>query len=552
MRLNVIGAVKSIGRFSNLTISKRLAVGFGVILALMIILTATGIWSLSGMNSKIEQIIKINNTKIEHAYSIQNAINAIDKSVFTIVLSNDEATTKTERQKIETARAAYQTSVATLEKLETSVKGKEIIQELKQNAEISKGASDRAIETAASGNTQSAITTITGTMQISNMLGNACNDLVRYQQDQTALGAKDAQATYTRARLFLLIMGIVVFAFAVFLATGLAKSITKPLNYGASIAHKIAEGDLTARIETMRADETGQLLGAMQNMLENLQRIIGEVKAAATNMASASHELNANSELMSKGAGEQAGRALQVASASEEMSQTILDVAKNTSSIEISSTETAKLARNGEKVVDSSVHKVKAISETIEASAQLIRSLGDRSNQIGHIIGVINDIADQTNLLALNAAIEAARAGEAGRGFAVVADEVKKLAVRTSNSTSEISSMITSMQKEVHEVVASMETITREVTAGVELSTQAGDVLRNIVGSVDQLHVMVQQIASASEEMASTSEQISKDIETIATVSKETSGNSEGITRASLELAELSVNLEKAVAGFNV
>ena len=552
MRLNVIGAVKSIGRFSKLTISKRLAVGFGVILALMIILTATGIWSLSGMNSKIEQIIKVNNTKIEHAYSIQNAINAIDKSVFTIVLSNDEGTTKTERLKIETARAAYQTSMATLEKLETSVKGKEIIQELKQNAEISKGASDRAIETAASGNTQSAITTITGTMQISNMLGNACNDLVRYQQDQTALGAKDAQATYTRARLFLLIMGAVVFAFAVFLATGLAKSITKPLNYGASIAHKIAEGDLTARIETMRADETGQLLGAMQNMLENLQRIIGEVKAAATNMASASHELNANSELMSKGAGEQAGRALQVASASEEMSQTILDVAKNTSSIEISSTETAKLARNGEKVVDSSVHKVKAISETIEASAQLIRSLGDRSNQIGHIIGVINDIADQTNLLALNAAIEAARAGEAGRGFAVVADEVKKLAVRTSNSTSEISSMITSMQKEVHEVVASMETITREVTAGVELSTQAGDVLRNIVGSVDQLHVMVQQIASASEEMASTSEQISKDIETIATVSKETSGNSEGITKASLELAELSVNLEKAVAGFNV
>jgi methyl-accepting chemotaxis protein len=552
MRLNVIGAVKSIGRFSNLTISKRLAVGFGVILALMIILTVTGIWSLSGMNSKIEQIIQVNNTKIEHAYAIQNAINAIDKSVFTIVLSNDEATTKTERQKIEAARTAYQASVAILEKLETTEKGKEIIQELKQNAEISKGANDRAIETAASGNTQSAITTITGTMQISNILGNACNDLVRYQQDQTALGAKDAQATYTRARLFLLIMGAIVFAFAVFLATGLAKSITKPLNYGASIAHKIAEGDLTARIETMRADETGQLLGAMQNMVENLQRIIGEVKAAATNMASASHELNANSELMSKGAGEQAGRALQVASASEEMSQTILDVAKNTSSIEISSTETAKLARNGEKVVDSSVHKVKAISETIEASAQLIRSLGDRSNQIGHIIGVINDIADQTNLLALNAAIEAARAGEAGRGFAVVADEVKKLAVRTSNSTSEISSMITSMQKEVHEVVTSMETITREVTAGVELSTQAGDVLRNIVGSVDQLHVMVQQIASASEEMASTSEQISKDIETIATVSKETSGNSEGITRASLELAELSVSLEKAVAGFNV
>jgi len=552
MRFNVIGSAKSIGRISNLTISKRLAVGFGVILALMIILTATGIWSLSGMNSKIEQIIKVNNAKIEHAYTIQSAISAIDKSVLTIVLTNDEATTKTERQKIEVARTTYQASMTTLEKLETTTKGKEIIQELKQNAEISKNANDRALETAASGNTQSAITTITGTLQISNILSNACNDLVRYQQDQTALGAKDAQATYARARLLLLIIGIVVLAFAVFLITGLARSITKPLSYGASIAHRIAEGDLTAHIENLSADETGQLLKAMKNMVENLQRIIREVKAAASNVASASHQLNANSELMSKGASEQANRALQVASASEEMSQTILDVARNTSSIELSSTETAKLARNGEKIVDNSVHKVKAISQTIEASAKLIKSLGDRSNQIGQIISVINEIADQTNLLALNAAIEAARAGEAGRGFAVVADEVKKLAVRTSNSTSEISSMITSIQKEVHEVVASMETITREVTAGVELSTQAGDMLRNIVGSVDQLHIMVQQIASASEEMASTSEQISKDIETIAAVSKETSGNSEDITKASLELSKLSVSLEKAVAGFNV
>jgi methyl-accepting chemotaxis protein len=202
--------------------------------------------------------------------------------------------------------------------------------------------------------------------------------------------------------------------------------------------------------------------------------------------------------------------------------------------------------------VDGSVYKVKSIAQTIETTARLIGALGGRSDQIGQIINVINDVADQTNLLALNAAIEAARAGEAGRGFAVVADEVKKLAERTGNSTAEIDSMIKSMQKEVREVVATMETITGEVKTGVELSTQAGDVLRSIVASVDQLHVMVQQIASASEEMASTSEQISKDIESIATVSKETSEGSEGITRASLELAGLSVDLEKSVSGFSV
>jgi methyl-accepting chemotaxis protein len=255
---------------------------------------------------------------------------------------------------------------------------------------------------------------------------------------------------------------------------------------------------------------------------------------------------------MSKGAGEQASRATQVATASEEMSQTVLDIAKNTSSIETSAIDTTKLAKDGEIVVNRSVDKVKSIAQTIDQSAQLVKSLGERSNQIGEIVNVINDIADQTNLLALNAAIEAARAGEQGRGFAVVADEVRKLAERTGNSTSEIGDMVKSIQNEVHQVVVSMENITKEVKAGVDLSTQAGDVLRSIVESADKLHLMVQQIASATEEMASTSEEINKDIEMISSLSADTSGSSGKIAKASNELSQLSVNLEGVVKEFIV
>jgi methyl-accepting chemotaxis protein len=319
-----------------------------------------------------------------------------------------------------------------------------------------------------------------------------------------------------------------------------------------SIANRIADGDLTADIEVKTQDETGQLLTAMKHMVTNLQRIIGQVKNVAGDMATASGELNSRSELMSHGAAEQAGRASQVATASEEMSQTVLDIARNTSSIESSATTTAQLARDGEAVVIKSVDKVKAIAATIAESAKLIKSLGDRSNQIGDIISVINDIADQTNLLALNAAIEAARAGDAGRGFAVVADEVKKLAERTGNSTSEIGGMIKAIQTEVHQAVVSMQNITNEVISGVDLSTQAGDMLLQVVGSVNELHTMVQQIASATEEMAATSEEINRDIETIASVSRETSGSSEYIATASQGLAELSVSLEKAIGGFRV
>ena len=204
-------------------------------------------------------------------------------------------------------------------------------------------------------------------------------------------------------------------------------------------------------------------MAAMKNMRENLQRIIGEVKAASGNMAAASQQLNSSSELMSKNAGDQAGRASQVATASEEISQTILDVAKNTSSIETSATGTVKLARDGEGVVERSVEKVKAIAKTVADSAEMIKLLGERSTQIGAIINVINEIADQTNLLALNAAIEAARAGDAGRGFAVVADEVRKLAERTGNSTSEIGGMVNAIQGEVRQAVLSMDNITSEV-----------------------------------------------------------------------------------------
>jgi methyl-accepting chemotaxis protein len=402
------------------------------------------------------------------------------------------------------------------------------------------------------GNLSQANNMLLGSLSISAMLAGSCVEMVKYQEELTTAGAMAAQSTYRNARLILLGIGAFVFVFAVFLASFLTRSITKPLSEGVLVAHKIADGDLTAQIDTSRTDETGQLLGAMRDMVTKLQHIISEVKNAAKNIASASKELNENSELMSEGAIEQAGRSSQVATASEEMSQTVLDIAKNTSSIETSATETARMAKDGEGVVDGSVEKVKSIAKRIDQSAELIKSLGERSNQIGEIINVINEIADQTNLLALNAAIEAARAGEAGRGFAVVADEVKKLAERTANSTAEIGSMINSMQGEVKQIVISMGDITSEVKSGVELSIQAGGVLRTIVGSVDQLHVMVQQIASATEEMASTSEEINRDIETIASVSKETSGNSEQIARASRELAGLSVNLEGVVAGFIV
>jgi len=536
----------------NMTIKKRLTCGLGIIIAFMAVLIGIGTLSLQNINSKLSQIVNVNNEKILLAQNIQNAVAAIDRSALIIALVNDVTITKSVQDSMDEQRALYSASVGKFEKIENTKKGKELIADIKDNFDITQATIKTVVEDIAAGNTQKARDMLTGSLEISKRLSEACTNLVKYQGEQTSADGKAAQRTYWTAFILLVACGIVVLVIAVVLALWLTGSITRPLSQGVTVAQKIAEGDLTASIEASGTDETGQLMSAMKNMVTRLQSIIGEVKTAAFNIASASHQLNASSELMSKGAGEQAGRAAQVATASEEMSQTVLDIAKNTSSIESSAIDTTQLAKNGETVVNRSVDKVKSIAKTIDQSALLIKSLGERSNQIGEIINVINDIADQTNLLALNAAIEAARAGEQGRGFAVVADEVRKLAERTGNSTAEIGDMVKSIQDEVRQVVVSMENITKEVKAGVDLSTEAGGVLRNIVESVDKLHLMVQQIASATEEMASTSEEINKDIEMISSLSKETSGSSEQIAKASGELSQLSVNLEDVVKGFTV
>jgi len=534
------------------SITNRLRIGLGLIILFMVVLTVTGIKALSTMQDDLERIVQVNNRKIACAETIRNAINDIDKTLFGIALNKDEQTTKKGLEIIKADRSTYAASLSDLEKLEATRKGKETILTIKENFDIAQNANDRALELLSQGNEQNATNTIAASAEITKLLSASSDEMVKYQDEQAALNARQARATFVRTRYYLVILGGAVLVFALFLSSILAKSIINPLSEAVSVAQKIAKGDLTARIENTSTDETGQLLQAMADMVKGLQRLIGEVKAAASNMAAASQQLKASSEIMSKGAGEQAGRASQVATASVEMSQTVLDIAKNASSIEASATSTAKLAKDGEGAVERSVEKIRAIAKTLSESAQLIKLLGDRSNQIGAIINVINEIADQTNLLALNAAIEAARAGDAGRGFAVVADEVRKLAERTGNSTSEIGGMINAIQAEVRRAVLSMDNITKEVNVGVDLSNETGGVLRNIVQAVDQLHLMVQQIASATEEMTSTSDEMNKDIEGIASVSKETSGSFEHVSQASQELAKLSLELERVVSGFTV
>ena len=367
-----------------------------------------------------------------------------------------------------------------------------------------------------------------------------------------ALPKSDYFATFNRIILVISIIAVCLIVAINFFLFGFIRKIMNPLRQLIPVASSLAEGDLSIRIETQRNDEIGQLLSAMKNMIERWRSVVADVQQASGNVASAGQKLNENAGQMSTLSTEQEQRSSQVATAAEEMSQTIMDIAQNVNNIAGAAQVTLAVAKDGQGIVDKSVTEVKEIAETVDASSEFVRSLGDRSRQIGEIVDVIGDIADQTNLLALNAAIEAARAGEQGRGFAVVADEVRKLAERTANATSEISAMIKTIQEEVFKAVDSMENASGKVTVGVELSAHAGEALKNIVEKADELQLMVQQIASATEEMSTTSEEITKDIGQIASASRETSESSSHTTQAAAELSRLSINLQKTVGEFKL
>ncbi|HEY3278512.1 MAG TPA: methyl-accepting chemotaxis protein [Syntrophorhabdaceae bacterium] len=380
----------------------------------------------------------------------------------------------------------------------------------------------------------------------------AIDELVKKANERTK--SDEAVASTTIAKMITLLIVIVCLTLAAGVTATLfiIRSITKPLGEATAVSEELAGGNLRVEIREGGTNETGRLLASMKKMVEGTRRMITEVKTSARSVTSASHGLSAGAEQLARGGVAQLERTIQVSAASEEMSQASLDIAKNAGSISESANAMVDIAENGSSIVNRSVAEVRQIAETVTKSSEFVKGLGSQSEKISEIVQVINDIADQTNLLALNAAIEAARAGEAGRGFAVVADEVKKLAERTSTSTREIGDMIGGIKSGVGKAVESMDEAAESVKAGVELSNEAGAALTEIVSSASSLQALVQQIAAAIEEMNSSTEQIAKDMEEVAGVTKESSHTADEVTRAALDLHSLSETLENSVAEFRI
>ncbi|NLI31045.1 MAG: methyl-accepting chemotaxis protein [Nitrospiraceae bacterium] len=537
---------------SDMKIKTRLILGFGIVILLAVGIGLSSYVAISALSNDVQDLgkrrlpqiiilgdltenILVATTHLQKAFLVDNRAD-LDKAIESMLKTRKGITDAFDKLKVlvqtEKGKALYQA----------------MVDARKPNADMR----NQIVKALQEGNKKEAVLLLEKYEPLQAAYLKSVENMVEYYRQVSMQAAEDAEASAIRNRWIIIAASIINIVLSLFVVLWIIRSITRPLHEAVETANRIAAGDLTVQLQEGGTSETGQLLSAMKTMVDKLKGVIVDIREASAQVAAGSERLSASSEEISRTMHDQTNRSSQIATAAEEMSQTVIDIAKNASSIAQSSADTSAIAHKGSTIVSQSVAETKTVAETVNKSAVVMQTLGEKSTQIGEIVAVINDIADQTNLLALNAAIEAARAGEQGRGFAVVADEVRKLAERTAKATAEISQMIGAIQGEVDNAVNAMNQTNKQVDVGLRYSVEAGEQLESIVSSVSSLQNMIQQIASATEEMSSTSEAISGDIQAVAGGAREISTGAEDIAHASSELAHLSAKLKSIVDRFKV
>jgi methyl-accepting chemotaxis protein len=537
----------------NMNIAPRAFLGFSIIGLLMLVL---GIFALTQMS-------KINDATETMATNSMPSIKALDKLTeasirlrvlsYRLMLNRDPDTLQKtvdllamRNKQIEDARAIYVKLISAPEEQAAYDQYLSLLNDYRRMEDRMKSLS--------SANKLDELTTMlsadlqTNSDQMNVVLGK----LVEINTQQLNDTNKMASTQYSSAITMVVTLLIVATALTLLFAWLLTNSITRPIASALKAAEEVAEGDLTRTIQVDGTDEAGRLLSAMLKMQSRLRDTLQRISGSATQLASAAEELNAVTDESARGLSQQNNEIEQAATAVNEMTSAVEEVARNAVSTSEASKNATTSASDGRDLVQETVSAIERMSGDVQSTATLIGNLADESRDIGKVLDVIRGLADQTNLLALNAAIEAARAGEAGRGFAVVADEVRALAHRTQQSTSEIERMIGSIQGGTEQAVSSMRNSTERAESTLNIAKGAGLALDTINSAVVEINERNLVIASAAEEQAQVAREVDRNLVNIRDLSTQSATGANQTSAASNELSRLAVDLNGMVARFRL
>lgn len=376
---------------------------------------------------------------------------------------------------------------------------------------------------------------------------------LRKENDRVAnLLTKQSEASYERAKLLSTTVGALTLLFVVIVAWLLIRQIRNPVMTLLEQTRQVAAGNLTSQLDMKQFshDELGKLAQGFNEMQSNLRMLVNEVSGSVVQLGAAAEEISAVAQQSANNMGAQQHELNQLATAMNEMQATVQEVARNTNDAASAATSASDTAAQGSETVNDSIGRIEKVATAIEETALVIRQLGDDSRNIGMVLEVIQGIAEQTNLLALNAAIEAARAGEQGRGFAVVADEVRTLAKRTQDSTSQINHIISELQQRANEAGVTMQQSQDMMSETVHTAREAGASIAEISSSVNSISHMNIQIATATEEQGAVSEELNRNVVNISNASEEVATGAKQMAQACNDLNLLATQLQEVVRKF--
>ncbi|MBD9399998.1 methyl-accepting chemotaxis protein [Pseudomonas sp. PDM11] len=537
----------------GLDIGKRAGLAFALLAAIIL---GLGGFSLSQMNRMDDASGELSDNWLPSllaAQEISNGIGRLRALTLRVVLLTDESDRQSSMATTDGIAKALPGQFDAYAPLISGPDEQKLFDQLRDAYEKYSNVQQQVMSAVRNNKPDDAVRLVNGPLvDLADNLASAINQLANFNNTGAKQSTDTSQDTFNSAVAMVIATLTISLVVTIILALILTRSIVRPLGEALNVADVIAAGDLTQRIQINGSDEPARLMGALQTMQKNLHGAIQSIADSSNQLASASEELHAVTEDSTRGLHQQSTEIDQAATAVNEMTAAVEEVARNAVSTSEASKESNTTALRGREQVRETVDSISQLARDVTDTSGEVERLAEQIREISKVLDVIRSIAEQTNLLALNAAIEAARAGEAGRGFAVVADEVRALAHRTQQSTQEIEGMIGGIQSGTEKTVAAMQHSNQRAHSTLEVAKAAGSALEQITEAIAMINERNLVIASASEEQAQVAREVDRNLVNIRDLSLQTSAGANQTSASSQELSRLAVDLNALVTRFKI